>query len=676
MLSVILSQKIQCKYRGVAIFHIADYINQLYTTMDVIEPIPDAGSGVFISNPIPTLRRSGSPSLSAQPLPPTKRPRILENPSDVVTLPSTSAKKNKTRKRRANSLEATHPSSYQPNQTYEDILSARYPPNPLEGEPYSPSKDSQTDGVIRCICATHWDDGQMVQCDSCQTWQHAKCYKVDFEQLKKDSAAVWICVVCDEAKWSAATLDSEWAKGMQKREEERERVAALARQIESQSKGPTGKKGRGVRRALNPVPAPGGALTSILTESTRQLNDDRPEAKDEIDSWRRVYISIRRNIIDTDLFPAISRYNHSYGPKSRFLEAALETTKGWASSASKGKGKEIAEYDVTSRSLPVVVSYEELKIAETESLVFVKSSHQSDPGTSNPRAPSPLRSTSPSSSRPHLNVSVHSPGAPNSTNIPGAVSPAIEHPPTSIVRPSLSHDLPRNHEFRVSSSPPAGRPMGNLNAGPNNGPRGTQATVPAQLDTGAESFQTAPGNAELSPIKDIYSSQIYSVHVSEDTPSRTLLALYPSNIISHSSYLSSPANQYFHIGLPKPHVKLLGAPLEVALDARVVGGVARFARSGCWPNSAIRAFMLKPDKRRKGKKALHTGEGIWKAGSEALDDEAVDLQFGLFTLRDLKEGEEIIVAWEWDDAHRIHRLPRLLLDEAKALLQNNTSPFT
>ncbi|PVF95085.1 hypothetical protein CPB86DRAFT_711878 [Serendipita vermifera] len=170
---------------------------------------------------------------------------------------------------------------------------------------------------------------------------------------------------------------------------------------------------------------------------------------------------------------------------------------------------------------------------------------------------------------------------------------------------------------------------------------------------------------------------MYSLHASEDTPARTLLALYPSNVISHPSYLATPANQYFHLGLPKPYVKILGAPLEVALDSRVVGGVARFARSGCWPNSAIRTFMIKPDKRRKSKKTFPVGgEGVWKVGSESVEEESTDFQVGLFSLRDLKEGEEIVVAWEWDDAHRIHRLPRLLLDEAKALLQNTLNPFT
>ncbi|CAG8708303.1 12675_t:CDS:2, partial [Acaulospora colombiana] len=461
------------------------------------------------------------------------------------------------------------PLSSSPNQLYEDLLAAPYALNQLEGEAYSPSKDSQTDGVIRCICATHWDDGQMVQCDSCQTWQHAKCYKVDFEQLKKDSAAAWICVVCDEAKWSAATLDSEWAKGMQKREEERERVAALARQIESQSRSAAGKKGRGVRRAINTVAASGGALASILNEGGRQSNDDRPEVKDEIDSWRRVYIPIARNIVDGDLSPTISRYNQSYGPKSRFLEAALETTKGWASSVSKGKGKEIADYDITSRSLPVVVSYDELKMAETESLLFVKASHQSDPGTSNPRAPSPLRSGSPSSSRPHPNISTHSPVVPIGANMQGSLSPSLEHPTASITRHGINPELPRSNEFRVSSSPPASRPLGPTNSAPINGFPGTQGTIPAQPDHNADLLHSVPGNAELNPIKDIYSAQMYSLHASEDTAARTLLALYPSNVISHPSYMASPANQYFHIGLPKPYVKILGAPLEVALDARV-----------------------------------------------------------------------------------------------------------
>jgi hypothetical protein len=34
--------------------------------------------------------------------------------------------------------------------------------------------------------------------------------------------------------------------------------------------------------------------------------------------------------------------------------------------------------------------------------------------------------------------------------------------------------------------------------------------------------------------------------------------------------------------------------------------------------------------------------------------------FGVFALRDLKVGQEIVLGWEWDDGNAVHTLPALL----------------
>ncbi|KIM23822.1 hypothetical protein M408DRAFT_36460, partial [Serendipita vermifera MAFF 305830] len=161
------------------------------------------------------------------------------------------------------------------------------------------------------------------------------------------------------------------------------------------------------------------------------------------------------------------------------------------------------------------------------------------------------------------------------------------------------------------------------------------------------------------PKADPFTAQRYSLHALKTIPPRTLLATFPASISSHTSYLATPSNQYFQLGAPKPYVRVLGAPLEVALDARIVGGVGRFARSGCWPNAALRTVVVKPDKRKRAKKPQRLEDDV--AMDDGTDDLAgFSLHFGIFALKELAEGEEIVLAWEWDDAHRIHRLPKML----------------
>jgi hypothetical protein len=69
---------------------------------------------------------------------------------------------------------------------------------------------------------------------------------------------------------------------------------------------------------------------------------------------------------------------------------------------------------------------------------------------------------------------------------------------------------------------------------------------------------------------------------------------------------------------------------------------------------------------------MNAFRGVDDIGWDAGDDD-VDVSFGVFAIRELKEGEEIVIGWEWDDAHRIHRLPRLLLEEARIFAGSGAS---
>ncbi|KAJ7131632.1 hypothetical protein C8R43DRAFT_823130, partial [Mycena crocata] len=134
----------------------------------------------------------------------------------------------------------------------------------------------------------------------------------------------------------------------------------------------------------------------------------------------------------------------------------------------------------------------------------------------------------------------------------------------------------------------------------------------------------------------------YALHTALPAPPRTLLARLPTLITPSAKYLSEAANGYAHSGAPRRHVHIVGPPLDVALDGRLVGGYkqggGRWARRGCWPNAEVRAYVCGGDE------------------EDARDEGEPRTRFGIFATRALKQGEEIVVGWEWDDGNAVHRI--------------------
>lgn len=124
--------------------------------------------------------------------------------------------------------------------------------------------------------------------------------------------------------------------------------------------------------------------------------------------------------------------------------------------------------------------------------------------------------------------------------------------------------------------------------------------------------------------------------------------------------------------MPKPFVHLIGPPLDVALDARVVGDEGRFARSGCRPNAVLRPLLCpkaKDESKAKESSEKEGSESVRKERRENVkkkkNDDKTDpdeetLTFGVFALRDLKANEEVVLGWEWDDGNAVHSLPALI----------------
>jgi hypothetical protein len=54
------------------------------------------------------------------------------------------------------------------------------------------------------------------------------------------------------------------------------------------------------------------------------------------------------------------------------------------------------------------------------------------------------------------------------------------------------------------------------------------------------------------------------------------------------------------------------------------------------------------------------GDGRWRAREDERrqrkEEDEAKTHFGIFVTRVLKQGEEIVVGWDWDDANAVHRV--------------------
>ncbi|KAI9573435.1 hypothetical protein HD554DRAFT_2012767, partial [Boletus coccyginus] len=137
-------------------------------------------------------------------------------------------------------------------------------------------------------------------------------------------------------------------------------------------------------------------------------------------------------------------------------------------------------------------------------------------------------------------------------------------------------------------------------------------------------------------------------------PATTLLAPYTAAIVPSAAYLADPLNGYAHLGMGKPHVRLVGGGWGVGLDARnVEDSKARWARCGCWPNAVVRPVICK-------QQTDDSSDQDDVPPTSDSDADPTSLSFALFALRDLRADEEIVLGWEWDDGHAVHTLPALM----------------
>ena len=95
-------------------------------------------------------------------------------------------------------------------------------------------------------------------------------------------------------------------------------------------------------------------------------------------------------------------------------------------------------------------------------------------------------------------------------------------------------------------------------------------------------------------------------------------------------------------------------------------------RNGCRPNAVLRPVLCagaggKENVKEKETKrpptttkANPSGKGKERAIVPDTDNSGGTLSFGVFALHDLRAGEEVVLAWGWDDGNAVHSLRALL----------------
>ncbi|KAH7103292.1 hypothetical protein BKA62DRAFT_785157 [Auriculariales sp. MPI-PUGE-AT-0066] len=160
------------------------------------------------------------------------------------------------------------------------------------------------------------------------------------------------------------------------------------------------------------------------------------------------------------------------------------------------------------------------------------------------------------------------------------------------------------------------------------------------LDVPRTVLATLPGAEEVLPQRVTMASQhaferpAYGLFAQRGFVVGECVARVVSRVEHARHYLRDTANQYSHILLPKQHVHLVRLNNDddddatvIALDARLEGNVARFARSGCVPNARLE-FV--------------------RAESQNI--------FAIISTLNIAAGSEVVVPWEWDDGHLVHSL--------------------
>ena len=170
------------------------------------------------------------------------------------------------------------------------------------------------------------------------------------------------------------------------------------------------------------------------------------------------------------------------------------------------------------------------------------------------------------------------------------------------------------------------------------GPDLDDLAAPISVRPVRDSVNFLPGQYEgdLSP-DDLSHPSNYGVYARSEVPPGTFIGEFRGEIGPSEAYRRDAYNQYDTLGIPKPHVRTVGPPLNLAIDARCWGTRLRFIRSSCHPNAVLRLIR-------------------WRATESDLPQ----IGLGVFANTTIRSRGEITLSWDWDDRHLVHTLEQII----------------
>lgn len=134
--------------------------------------------------------------------------------------------------------------------------------------------------------------------------------------------------------------------------------------------------------------------------------------------------------------------------------------------------------------------------------------------------------------------------------------------------------------------------------------------------------------AELSSVKIFPGFAKLGLYLSEDCSRNDFICEFLGEVDFQKSYLLDPRNHYRIWGTTKPRV-LFHPHWPIHIDARLCGNVARYMRRSCKPNVELATIRMPATN---------------------------ELKFVLRATRDIENGEEIHIGWQWDLRHPIWQI--------------------
>ncbi|RXK39856.1 hypothetical protein M231_02913 [Tremella mesenterica] len=149
---------------------------------------------------------------------------------------------------------------------------------------------------------------------------------------------------------------------------------------------------------------------------------------------------------------------------------------------------------------------------------------------------------------------------------------------------------------------------------------------------------------------------IYAVFADEELDMGAFVGDFTGEVVDPRTYRSDPINQYSGLGTTKPHVRSIGPPVNLIIDARSYGCDLRYIRSGCHPNVVLRPYLC-----RSVDKSSDDFDDLDHDDPADQEHTRLDLRFGIFAAKRVEHGEELVLPWEWDDKHLVHILHHLII---------------